>query len=58
VQVNNNANITKLEIQTEIIKKSQDVAVNEIKDILEKNLDVRAEANKMTNTGTNLDIKA
>jgi len=58
MQVNNNANITKLEIQTEIIKKSQDVAVNEIKDILEKNLDVKAEANKMTNTGTNLDIKA
>jgi len=58
MQVNNNANITKLEIQTEVIKKSQDVAVNEIKDILEKNLDVKAEANKMTNTGTNLDIKA
>jgi len=58
MQVNNNANITKLEIQTEVIKKSQDVAVNEIKDILEKNLDVKAEANKMTNAGTNLDIKA
>jgi hypothetical protein len=49
-------------IQTEVIKKSQDIVKNIIGDILEKSFEnskkLQEEVAKATNTGINLDIKA
>jgi len=58
MNVSNSASSLKLEIQTEIIKKSQDVVVNQIGNILEKNLGKASEeAAKFTGKGNNLNIK-
>ena len=61
MQVNNNASNLKLTIQTEIIKKSQDVIKNQINYILDKSMQnskAIEEAAKFSGAGNNLDIKA
>ncbi len=61
MQVTNNASSLKAAIQTELIKKSQDVVKNQISYILEKNMQntkALEEAAKFTGTGNNLNIKA
>jgi len=61
MQVNNNASSLKLTLQTEVIKKSQDVVKNQIGYILEKNMEntkAIEEAAKFTGNGINLNIKA
>ncbi len=61
MQVNNNASNLKLAMQTELIKKSQDVVKNQIGYLLEKNMEntkAVEEAAKFTGTGNNLNIKA
>ena len=61
MQVTNNASSLKAVIQTELIKKSQDVVKNQISYILEKNMQntkALEEAAKFTGTGNNLNIKA
>lgn len=61
MQVNNNASSLKAAIQTELIKKSENVVKNQISYILEKNMqNTKAieEAAKFTGTGNNLNIKA
>ncbi len=61
MQVNNNASSLKAEIQTELIKKSENVLKNQIGYILEKNMqNTKAieEAAKFTGTGNNLSIRA
>ena len=60
MQVTNNASSLKAAIQTELIKKSQDVVKNQISYILEKNMQntkALEEAAKFTGTGNNLNIK-
>jgi len=59
MKIDNSANITKLALQTEIIKKSQDLAVNQISYLLEKNLGTDAEkkAAQFLGKGINLNIK-
>jgi len=61
MQVNNSASNLKLAVQTEMIKKSQNVVKNELGYILEKNMEntkAIEEAAKFTGNGNNLNIKA
>ena len=61
MEINNSASTLKLAVQTEIIKKSQDVVKNQIGYLLEKNMqNTKAieEAAKFTGAGNNLNIKA
>ena len=61
MQVNNSASNLKLAVETEIIKKSQNIVKNQIEYLLEKNIEnskaVEEEA-KLTGAGNNLNIKA
>ncbi len=61
MQVNNSASNLKLAVETEIIKKSQDIVKNQIEYLLEKNIEnskAVEEAAKFTGAGNNLNIKA
>ena len=61
MEVNNNSSTLNLAIQTEVIKKSQDVVKNQIEDILQKSMEntkAVEEAAKFTGAGNNLNIKA
>ena len=61
MQVNNNASNLKLAVQTEVIKKSQDVTKNEISYILQKNMEnteeIQKQAAEVTGKGINLNIQ-
>ena len=60
MEVNNNTSTLNLAIQTDVIKKSQDVVKNQIEDILKKsfeNTKAIEEAAKFTGVGNNLNIK-
>ena len=61
MQVNNNASTLKLAVQTEVLKKSEDVVQNQIGYILEKNLgnpkEIEQKAAEVTGKGLNLNIK-
>jgi len=61
MQVNNSASNLKLAIQTELIKKSEDVVKNQIGYILEKNLgnpkEIEQQVAKATGKGINLNIQ-
>jgi len=62
MQVNNSASLMKATIQTEVIKKSQDVVKNVIGNILEKTFEntkeIQQEVAKITGSGGNLNIQA
>ena len=61
MQVNNNSSTLKLAIQTEILKKSENIAQNQISYILEKNLgnpkEIEQKAAEITGKGINLNIQ-
>ncbi len=61
MQVNNNASTLKLALQTEILKKSEDVTKNQIGYILEKNLgnpkEMEQKVAEATGKGINLNIQ-
>jgi len=59
MKIDNSASTLKLALQTEIIKKSQDVVKNQIGYLLEKNFENKAveEASKFLGKGVNLNIK-
>ena len=61
MQVNNSASLMKATIQTEVIKKSQDVVKNILGNILEKSFEnikeIQQEAAKITGNGGNLNIQ-
>jgi len=61
MKIDNSASTLKAVVQTEMIKKSQDVVKNELGYILEKNMEntkAIEEAAKFTGNGNNLNIKA
>ena len=61
MQINNDASTLKSAIQVDLIKKSQDIAKNQISYILEKNMQntkALEEVAKFTGRGNNLNIKA
>jgi hypothetical protein len=61
MEVNNSASSMKMAIQTEMIKKSQDVVKNILGDMLEKNfentLKIQQQAAESMQKGINLNIK-
>jgi len=61
MQVNNSSSTLKLAIQTDILKKSEDVVQNQIGYILEKNLgnpkEIEQKAAQATGKGINLNIQ-
>jgi len=61
MKIDNSASTLKLALQTEIIKKSQDVVKNQIGYLLEKNFEntkAVEEASKFLGKGVNLNTKA
>ncbi|EDM24625.1 shikimate kinase [Caminibacter mediatlanticus TB-2] len=62
MEVSNSSTLLKATIQTEMIKKSQDVVKNVIGNILEKTFEntkeIQQEAAKITGSGGNLNIQA
>ena len=61
MQVNDSSSTLKLAIQTEVLKKSEDVAQNQISYILEKNLgnpkEIEEKVAQTTGKGINLNIQ-
>lgn len=61
MQVNNSASTLKLAVQTEVLKKSEDVVQNQIGYILEKNLgnpkEIEQKSAEATGKGINLNIQ-